>query len=146
MLDLRLPVRRIQLRLPDDAAQPTPGQDTDPIGQMLRLFKIVRDEQYRAVVILADAQQHLLHALSGHGIQRGKRLVQQQQRRLRDQRPGERDALLLSAAERSGIEIQQGSDPELRGGLIDPLPDFFLPAYSHTQAEGDVRPGGHMRE
>ena len=47
--------------------------------------------------LAADPQQLGLHVLAGHLVERAERLVHQQQRGMRGQRAGDRDALLHAA-------------------------------------------------
>src|SRR5256885_15791263 len=59
--------------------------------------------------------------LSGGGIERGKRLVEQEQTRPADQRTRKRDALLLSARQLLWIAVLETGQSEQRRNLLDPL-------------------------
>ena len=54
-------------------------------------------------------------------VERGQRLVHQQQPRRRQQGPPDRDPLALAAREVAGAAVQQGADPEQLDHLAQPL-------------------------
>ena len=61
------------------------------------VVEIVGDENQRDVERLAQPIDFILKMAAHHPIDRGKRLVEQQDRRLTRQRPRQRDALTLPA-------------------------------------------------
>ena len=69
----------------------------DPVAEVHRFGEVVRHEQDRGPAQRAHLQQIVLQLASGDRVEGRKRLVQQQQRRLEDQRPGQRDPALLAA-------------------------------------------------
>ena len=94
---------------------------------------------------LADLDAHVDPQLR---IEIGERLVEHQQRRLDDERPRERDALLLPARERAGQPVGQGrrarrapASPcaRLRALVAQPMPRCFRP-------KADVVEHREMRE
>ena len=69
-----------------DAARPRRHHD-DAVRQVHGLWDRVRDEHHRRAGLGTDAQQLGLHVLAGHLVERPERLVHQQQRRMRRERP-----------------------------------------------------------
>ena len=60
--------------------------------------------------------------LSGRSVERGQRLVEQEQMRPTDQRARQRDALLLSSGQLPRIAVSETGQPEQRRDLLDALP------------------------
>ncbi len=73
--------------------------DGQAIGHRERLFLVVGDVQERDSDLLLECAQFDLEGAAQLGIERTQRLVEQQDGRTKDERPGERDALLLAARE-----------------------------------------------
>ena len=71
-----------------------------------------------------DPQQLLLHQLARLRVERGERLVHQQDFRVHHQRAGEIDALLHAAGELVGIVVLEALEPdhgdEMLGALVAP--------------------------
>jgi hypothetical protein len=84
---------------------------------------------------LAQLRAHLLSKL---GIEVGQRLVHQAHGGPRDERPAQRDTLLLATRELGGLALQQGRQPHQIGDLGDPLRNLAGAHPSHRQAEADV--------
>ena len=61
-----------------------------------------------------DVAQQLEHAARGALIEVAGRLVGEQHRRLVDERPGDRDALLLAAGQLARVGLRLGREPDLR--------------------------------
>ena len=76
-----------------------------------RLADVVGDVEAGQRPLVAHAQQPGQHALPQAHVERGERLVEQQQARPGGERAGERDALPLAAGERAGAAAEQR--PEL---------------------------------
>ena len=70
---------------------------------------------------LAVVLQMLPHPVGGIGIERGRRLVQQQQLRLVDQRLRQRDAGLLPGRELAVGAVEEIAEIEIGGELLDAL-------------------------
>ena len=64
-----------------------------PVGQHERLEGVVGDEQARPGEVGEVALELGLHVEAGAGVEGRERLVEQQQRRVAGERPGERDPL-----------------------------------------------------
>ena len=87
------------------------------------------------------------HALAQLGIQVRKRLVEQQQRRLHDERARERQALLLPAGELGGLAVGHFVERHYLEHAQDAFSNFlpgkaFLP---HLKRKGGVVEHGHVR-
>ena len=74
-------------------------QHDDAVGQVDRLVDVVRDEQDRDPELVAHPQHEVLEVAAGLRVDRGERLVHQQDRRLVGERARDRDALLHAARE-----------------------------------------------
>ena len=73
--------------------------DRDPVRHRQRLFLIVGDVDEGRLGALLDRLQLELHLLAELQVERAERLVEQQRGGPVDERPGERDALALTAGE-----------------------------------------------
>src|SRR5215211_3022008 len=99
MLDVEGACRR-QVDLDDVLdARRTRGKDHDPIRKEDRFVDLMRDEQGRGPGACQDIEELDLHELAGLRVERGKRLVQQQELGLDRQRTGNVDALAHPAGE-----------------------------------------------
>ncbi len=85
--------RRVELL---DAALPV---DRHPVPEPHRLLDVVRDEQHRLAHLLLQLQELVLQVLAHHRVDRAERLVHQQHRRVRRQRPRHAHPLPLPAGE-----------------------------------------------
>src|SRR5581483_2783726 len=72
-------------------------EQADAVGELLRLLHVVRAQQDRRVVPLADLADERLHLLLRPWVEARRRLVQQEQNRRGEQRACERDLLLHAA-------------------------------------------------
>ena len=79
----------------------------DHIANCKRLELVVGDEQGRGASGFQDAAHLVRQALAQVHIEVGKRLVQQQQARLRGQRPRQRHPLLLAAGQFVRVALRQ---------------------------------------
>ena len=124
--------------------------DHDAVGQLERLFLIVRDEHARQVNFFVQPPQPAPQLLPHLGVERAERLVEQQHLRLDGQRPRERDALALAAGELRRIAVAQVVElhelqqvRHLRRDLVVRRP---MRARPHAQAERDVLEHRHVPE
>ena len=76
-------------------------EDADALGEHLGLVEVVRAEQDRRVVRLADLADELLHLELRARVEARRRLVEQKENRRRQQRASERDLLLHPSRQRS---------------------------------------------
>ena len=109
---------RVMLR---DACARSLRQQIDFVGEADRLFEIVGDQQ-NADPLALDQRDDVLHDAGAHDrIERGERLVHQDELRLHRQHLRERDALALAAAEVTGKAVAEARkiqpvEPGLRLG------------------------------
>ncbi len=71
-----------------------------PIGDRHRFTDVMGHQQHGKTVLLPQPFDQLLHLDAGQRIQCAEWFVEQQQTRLVNQRPGQRDALLLATGQR----------------------------------------------
>jgi hypothetical protein len=69
-------------------------------------------------------------------VERGERLVEEEDAGVTGERTSERDALALAARDRARARARKARDPEALEELVDAV----------APAEGDVRPHGQVRE
>jgi hypothetical protein len=81
----------------------------DPVRQRERLGLVVRHVDERDADLLLQVDELDLHVLAQLRVERGERLVEQQHRRVRDQRPRDGDALLLAAGELVRIALAEAA-------------------------------------
>ena len=74
----------------------------DPVAELDGLVDVVGDEHDRLAQVGLQLEQLVLQALAHDRVDRAERLVHQQHRRVRGERPGHADALLLAAGELPG--------------------------------------------
>ena len=75
------------------------AQKRDAVGHDHGFFLIVRDEDESDADFALERFQFALHLLAQIGVERGKRFIEQEQVRAIHQGAGQRDALLLAAAD-----------------------------------------------
>ena len=91
----------------------------DPVRQRERLGLVVRHVDERDADLLLHVDELDLHLLAQLGVERRQRLVEQQHRRMRDERAGDRDALLLAARELVRIALAEAREPHVLERLGD---------------------------
>ena len=126
----------------DDAAV---HEDGDAVGERHRLFLVVGDVdggRAERALQLVQAEPGLEAQL---GVEVGERLVEQEQLRLADDRPGQRHALLLAAGELAGRAREQVADVDLGGGGGDRALDLARRRADHLQRKADVLRHRHVR-
>ncbi len=84
------------------------------------LLQVVRHEDHRGLAARPQPQQLVLHEAAGLHVERGERLVHEQDRRLVDERLGERDALAHAAGELVRVVVLEPAEPD----PVDPVPAF----------------------
>ena len=116
-------------------------QDGDDVGERQRLFLVVGHEHDGR----AEGCEQLLdlgaQAVAQARVQRGERLVEQDQARLRSQRPGHGDALLLAARELVGPAMAEAAEPDQLEQLGHPLPAPAPPGQPEADVLGDAEVG-----
>ena len=90
------------------------------IGQFRRILDLVRHHHHRQAARRADfGQQGREEGATSAPIERGKRLIQQQQRGRRQQRPRQGYAALFSAGQVAHRPIEKLADLELACGFVE---------------------------
>ncbi len=115
--------------------------DQDSVGERDRLVDIVGDQQHRRPVPGDQLPDELVHLDPGQCVEGGERLVEQQQFRLADQRPGEGDPLRLPTGEGDRPRLEMATEADLRqrgGGLLLSL--------APRQPDRDVAPDPFPRQ
>ena len=75
------------------------GDHTDPVGERGRVLEVVRDEDRRQPEVAEQLLQLGTDVGARVRVERGHRLVQEQDRRVARERTRQRDALALAAGE-----------------------------------------------
>ena len=79
----------------------------EPVGQRQRLDLVVGDDDGGVAELALQHLQLAAHPLARRGVEVAQRLVEQQHRRVADQRAGQRDPLLLAAGQAGGPQLEQ---------------------------------------
>jgi hypothetical protein len=122
------------------------AHDPDPVGHRQGFFLVVGDEQGRGTEPLLDRADLLAQLQADLGVQRGQRLVQQQQPGLDGQRPGQRDPLLLAAGQLVRVPPGLRGQADQLQQLTRALAPAARPDLAHPQPEGHVIQRDHVRE
>jgi len=119
--------------------------DGDAVRHRERLRLVVGDVDRRHAGLALDGADLAAETLAQAGVERRQRLVQQEDVRLRSERAGERDPLLLPAGERLRVpvahpreadEVEQSSDATARVchvGEVEPVGDVLADAHVREQ-------------
>jgi hypothetical protein len=95
----------------NDASRPRRHHD-HPMGEQQRFIDVMGHEQHRTGLELERREQPLLHAGSGDGVERGERLVEQQDVLLGHQGPQEGHSLAQAAGELCRCALLELGEPE----------------------------------
>ncbi len=120
--------------------------DRDPVGHRQRLFLVVRHVDERRLRLFLDVLQLELHLLAQLQVECAERLVEQQGGRPVDQRPRERNALLLAARQLPRLALVHALQPDREERVRHPRLDVGTRDLLDLEPEGDVLPHGHVRE
>ena len=124
--------------------------DHHAVGDFERLFLVVGDEDRGDVDFRMQRAQPLPQFFAHLGVERAKRLVEQQDPRLDRKRAGQCDALTLATGQLAGIAVRQPVELHEIQQLLDAGADRGLVladgARLHAQAEGDVFEHRHVAE
>jgi hypothetical protein len=137
-----VPRKRIANGERDDAVL----QQYDIVGQFHRFVGVMRDENRRDVRALVQIAQPRAQLAPHMEVQGGERLVEQQNRRLRRQRAGQRDALFLAAREFARQARLITFEPHEREQFADPARRLLARRAADVEREADVLANGHVRE
>jgi hypothetical protein len=102
-------------------------QHGNPVAHLDRLVDVVGDEDDRLAQLRLEAQELVLESLAVDGVHRAEGLVHQHHGRVRGERPGNPDPLLLAARELRRVAarelgIQPDQVQELGGPALAALP------------------------
>ena len=125
---------------------PTVVEDGDPIGHRHRLLLVVRHVHEGRADLAVDLGQLELEPLAKLQVEGAERLVQEKHGRALDERPRNRDPLLLPAGELRRRSVAVGLEPDQRQCLLRPPAHLRLRDPIHAQAEADVLEHAHVRK
>jgi len=131
----RLPVEIILVRQLNDAAQVHHG---NPVRYMMNDIEVMGDKKIGQPEIFFQIAKQIQNLRLDGSIERGNRLVRDDQLRLQRQRPGDSDALPLSSAELVGIASGLFF---AEANLLHQLKHFFFPLSSIGRPENCERLG-----
>ena len=118
--------------------------DRNAVRDGHRLLLVVRDGHRRHARLLQNPADLLAHLDPEVHVEVRERLVEEEHRRLRRERPGECDALLLATGQLVGVAVALCVEPHELQHLVDPrLPVGGVPL---VEAERDVLASGEMRK
>ena len=106
----------------------------------------MRDEDEGDARGLLNLLQLLLHVLAQLEVERGERLVQQQDFRAADERAGYGDALLLTAGKTGDAAVLKAGERDHAEHLVDALIYLVTRDFLLAQRESDVLKNVEMRE
>src|SRR5215831_16529298 len=111
-------IGRVDRELGEEAAGPR-GHYHDPLRQIDRLEHRMGDEDDGLAQRLPERQQVVVEAKARDLVERGERLVHQQERRLGDERARDRGAHLHSAGELTRIALRKAGKSDARERGVD---------------------------
>ena len=136
----------VELARPRDLLDQAEVHDGDAVAHRQRLFLVVRDVHERGARARLDLLELELHLLAQLEVERAQRLVEQQGRRLVDERAREGDPLLLPAGELPGPALLHPLEAHRAHRLRDASPHIVAADALDAQAERDVLEHVHVRE
>ena len=99
--------RVVELARPGDLFDPSVAHHDDPVGDLHRLFLVVRDEHGGGVRFLVQAAQPKAELRADASVQRAERLIEQEHLRLGSECAGERHALPLATRELGRVAVAE---------------------------------------
>ena len=139
----RMPVERLGRA---ELVRSGPRHHGDAVGHGQRLLLVVGDEDEGDADLVLDGLELLLHPLAEPPVERGERLVEQQDLRPRHQRAGERHPLLLAAGQLADAPVAQAAEADQLEHGADPRAGLGGGHLRDLQAVGDVAGDGQVRE
>ena len=116
--------------------------EPDQIRDRQRLGLVVRDEHRRRAPIAQDLHHLIPQRRPESGVERREWFVEQHEPRARRERPGERDALLLTTGQLVRVALAETFEPHEFQHLVDPS----RAAFRTRQTERDVPGNREVRE
>ncbi len=129
-----------------DLMDPSAVDDGDPVAHRHRLDRVVRDVYGRDAVATLEVAQLRAQTLAEGAVDTGERLVEKEDRRHADHRPGHLYEVLVPGRELPGPAMEDVFDVERTSLGIDPPPDFCLGDVTQPEGEPDVLPSPHLGE
>ena len=123
---------------------PALAHQRDPVGHAHRLLGLVGDEQHRRPLLLEDVERLVADAVAQPVVEAGERLVHQQDRRPRRQRPRQRHPLLLAARELVRVLVAVPRQPDPRRAA--PAPARPAPAAGPLRPKATFSATRQVRE
>ena len=125
-------------------------EDHDAVGQLERLFLIVRDEERGEMRLVVKMAQPFAEVPAHLGIERAEGFVQEQDTGFDGQGTGQGDALALASGKLRGQPFFVALELDQLKQVGDPLGDglgigALLPR-QNAQAKGDIFEDGHVLE
>ena len=118
----------------------------DIVGDRADHRHFVRDEQDRQAKLRVDAGEKVEDRARRFRIERRSRLVGEQHLRVRGERAGDADALLLAAGEFGRVAIALVGKSDEKEELVDPRPDRGAVVAGDLERQGDILGGSPRRE
>ncbi|CEI76372.1 Putative uncharacterized protein [Pseudomonas aeruginosa] len=118
-------------------------EQQDAVAHHQRLLDGVGDEQQGETHLFPQAQQFFLHLSPGQRVQRGERLVHQQDLRLHRQRPGDRHPRLHAPGQRVRVGLGEARQADLLEAFVGASLGLVARHLAgHPQGEQHVLPYG----
>jgi hypothetical protein len=141
--DVRRPA--VDLHRRADLLDSAVAHDDDPVRERHRLGLVVGHHDHRGVDALLELRKLDPRTQAKRRVEVGKRLVEQEQVRLLDQRASDRDPLALATRHLRGLALQQRLDLEHPRRVGDPAVDFVRGNAGVPEAERHILARGHVR-
>ena len=123
------------------------AEDGYAVAEPYGLVDVVRDEDDGLVQLPLEAQEFVLELGADHGVDRAERLVHEQHRRVRGERAGHADALLLAAGELVRVALAGvGGEADRLQELGRPRPRLPAAPAEQQRHGGDVVEDRAVRE
>ena len=128
--------------------EPAHLEHGDEVAHSDRLVDVVGHEEHRLGELALEAQQLLLEPLANERIDRPERLVHEQDRRVRRERPGDADSLALAARQlrREPRAVRGRVETDEREQLLGACPPPSLGPAEQARHGRDVLEHGLVRE
>ena len=114
------------------------AHDQDPVAELERLAEVVGDEDHGLAHVAVQPDDLVLHVAADQRVEGGERLVEEDQRGVRGQRPPEADALLHAAGQLVGERLLVARQPDEVDDLLRPGEPLAAGLPAHLEPEGDV--------